>query len=58
MNTSLGYYAFDDDVEVTSQTAGDAMSVLGTFECIYTPSEYDFNVVTMIENAYEIYMEQ
>lgn len=54
--TYIRYYAFDDDANITSANASSAISDLGTFECIYAPSEYKFNVVTMVEDAYDIYM--
>lgn len=28
----------------------------GRFECIYAPFEYKFNVVTMMDEAYDLYM--
>ena len=54
--TYIRYYAFDDDANITSANASDAISDLGKFECTYEPSEYAFNVVTMVEDAYDLYI--
>lgn len=54
--TYCRYYCFDDSLNITSSNAADYLVDSGRFECIYAPSEYKFNVVTMMDEAYDLYM--
>ena len=54
--TYCRYYCFNDSVNINSSNAADYLVDSGRFECTYAPSEYKFYAATMMEEAYDLYV--